>query len=112
MTKVKIDSEKEFTPRRVMRRKGKLKTVYADHFALQVVLGGMPKAFCQKDGCEPSWNLQRPGGWEVYEVMTNHEAGRIEDIVENMSMPINEVIEKIEKIETKIKFRAFGKTKP
>ena len=29
VTKVKIDSQKEFTPRRVMRRKGKLKTVYS-----------------------------------------------------------------------------------
>ena len=95
-----------------MRRKGKLKTVYSDHFALQVVLGGMPRAFCQQDGNEPSWNLQRPGGWEVYEEMTNHEAIRIQDIVDNTELSIDEVVEKIEKIETKIKFRAFGKTKP
>ena len=81
-----------------MRRKGKLKTVYADHFALQVVLGGMPRDYCQKTGSDISWNLQRPGGWEVNEIMTNHESRRIQHSFENMTMPINEIVDKVEKI--------------
>ena len=112
VTKMKIDSERKFTPRRVMRKRGKITTVYADHFAVQVVLAGMPRAICQKTGGEASWNLQRPGGWQLYEELTNQEAEKILKIVENTSIPIDEVIKKIDTIETKIKFRAFGKTKP
>ena len=95
-----------------MRKKGKITTVYADHFAVQVVLAGMPRAMCQKTGWEPSWNLQRPGGWQLYEELTNQEAEKILDIVEDTSVQIDEVVKKVEAIETKIKFRAFGKTKP
>ena len=102
VTKVKIDSEKKFTPKRVIRRRGRLSTVYADHYALQVVLSGMPRASCQKAGSEPpSWNLKRPGGWKVYEELTNMEAEKIADIIEDRNLNIDEVVAKMETIDKK-----------
>ena len=36
----------------------------------------------------------------------------MDEIIENKELTIEEVAKKVEKIETKIKFQAFGKTKP
>ena len=91
----------------MIRKKGKLTTVYADHFALQVVLSGMPRVSCQQDGCEPSWNLKRPGGWRLYEELTDMEAEKIAGIVEDKNLNIDEVVKKMETIDKKINFRAY-----
>ena len=48
----------------------------------------------------------------MYEDLTNQEAEKILNLVENTSIPIDEVVKKVEAIETKIKFKAFGKTQP
>ena len=61
---------------------------------------------------EPTWNLGRPGGWDTYERLTNEAADKVRAIAEDTNEDIDAKINRVEKIEKKIKFLAFGKTKP
>ena len=108
--KLVIDSKREFTPRRVMRRKTGVVSVYSDHYSMQVVLQGLPG----KEGRverKAVWNLGKPGGWKRYEKQTELVAAKIEQILMKEGKS-EEVMEKVEAIEEKVKFKAFGKTKP
>ena len=109
LTKVEIDIDKKITPRRVMKKKGKITTIHSDHFSVLVEFKEIPR----KHGNEqpkPVWNLGKPDGWKVYESETNKIADKIQTIVEEEG-DINTVMKKLEAMETKIKFKAFGKTK-
>ena len=55
-----IDSGREFTPRRVVRRREGVGSIYTDHYALEVVLEGLPR---REGGVDrpAAWNLARPG---------------------------------------------------
>ena len=61
---------------------------------------------------DPTWNLGKPGGWELYERLTNEAAEKVVAIAEGETIDIDSKMKKIEAIEKKIKFEAFGKTKP
>ena len=45
-------------------------------------------------------------------MLTNESANRIEEIVEDLDTNIDTVMKEVDKIDTKIKFQSFGKTKP
>ena len=57
------------------------------------------------------WNLGRPGGWERYEELSVAAATKIEKVLERNELSTEEVMQKVEAIEDKLKFEAFGKTK-
>ena len=38
-----IYKEQKFTPRRVVRRKGKIQSIYTDHFPIEIKLKGIPR---------------------------------------------------------------------
>jgi len=61
---------------------------------------------------QATWNLGKPGGWEAYERLSVEAADKIERVLENKDLETEEIMEKVEKIEDKLKFRSFGKTKP
>ena len=106
---VVVDKDLKFTPRRVVKTKKQTKSIFSDHFALKVELKGMPKKQEQeKQGT--MWKLNNPGGWETYKSLTDKAAADIEEAIDTES-DINNVIKKINAIETKIKFKSFGKTK-
>ena len=95
--KLVIDSAREFTPRRLVRRRGEVESVYTDHYSVEVVLEGLAR----REGREerPStWNLGKPGGWERYGELSVEAAGKIEQVLEK-EMEIEEMMEKVEKIE-------------
>ena len=110
ITRLVIDSSREFTPRRVMRRRDGVTSVYSDHYSLEVVLEGLPG----REGrvAEPAtWNLGKPGAWERYEELTAEAANKIEKVLDVEDLDAEEVMEKVERIEEKVRFKAFGKTK-
>ena len=109
-----IDSRREFTPRRLMRRKEGVVSVYTDHYSVEVVVAGLPGAPGREGRVErpATWNLARPGGWERYEELSVEAAAKIEEVLEEDDLDAEEVMKKVEKIEDKLKFKAFGKTKP
>ena len=109
-----IDSIREFTPRRLVRRKEGVVSVYTDHYAVEVVVAGLPGA-PDREGrvARPAnWNLGKPGGWERYEELSVEAARKIEEVLETEALNSEEIMKKVETIETKLKFKAFGKTKP
>ena len=60
----------------------------------------------------PGWNTNKPGGWEAFKEAGEKYAENIADIVEDEGYSCEEMMEKIEDINTKMKWIAFGKTKP
>ena len=107
-----IDSKKMFTPRRaVSKRGGGLAVVFTDHFPSLLELE-MPKAEDDKLKVKLSWNTQKHGAWEKYKEESNKVAEKIGMIAEDEGFEEEEVMEKIDRIQTKLKFTAFGKTKP
>ena len=59
---------------------------------------------------EASWNLLKPGGWDSYKTLTKEAAKKLKEIAEDNELGANE--KKLEALEDKIKFKAFGKTLP
>ena len=110
LTKVEVDIDKKITPRKVAKKKDKITTIFSDHFSLKIEFTDIPKK--QANNAPQSvWNLGKPKGWESYKVETDLVADKIDNIVVNEEH-IDAVMKKIETIETKVKFKAFGKTKP
>merc|ERR1712101_51018 len=56
------------------------------------------------------WNVNKPGGWSIYERITDEIADEINSIVDNDKITIDEAIKRIDTLENKVKFKAFGKT--
>ena len=67
LTKVQVDINRNFTPRRVIKTKKKTTTIFSDHYALKVELKGIPRKH-DNDKPKPTWNRGKPWGWEVYEL--------------------------------------------
>ena len=76
-----------------------------------IELAGMPRNQCMNRP-EPTWNKGKPGGWETFKRVTDDYADKIDSIVEDKKKDINTIMKEIDKIDTKIKFMSFGKTKP
>ena len=91
-----VDVDRKFTPRRVIRRKKKVTTIYSDHFSLMVELKGMPRTQSLNQQ-ESRWNMGKPGGWEAYEKLTDEKADKIEKIIEDSDINIENVIKEIDK---------------
>ena len=110
--KMTIDKDRVFTPRRaVTKAQGGLGVTYSDHFATMVELE-MPKANEVMEKPKSTWNTQKPGGWEAYKEISNKAAKEIAMIAEDEGIDVEKVMSKIDRIQTKVKFAAFGKTKP
>ena len=96
--------------RRVLKHKQGIKTIFSDHFAIKVYLKKIPKKF-NSSKTESKWNTNKPGAWKEYADVTDKYASKIMKVVNDEYKNINQVIDKINKIENKIKFKVFGKTK-
>ena len=108
--KLVIDSKKMFTPRRVMRKKTGVVSIYTDHFSLELVLEGLPTKLSTGEQ-QSRWNLAKPGGWQKYEKLTEEAAEKIMKVAKDEELDEEEVMKNVDAIETKVKFKAFGKTK-
>ena len=60
----------------------------------------------------PGWNLSKPGGWKRYE----EEVEKVNEIIEKLAddefCSSEDIILKLDKIQDKMKYKSFGKTKP
>ena len=106
-----MDKARTFTPRRVLKTKKSTKTIFSDHYSLKVEFKGLPKSI-EKDKHESRWNLGKPDGWDIYKEATNSIADKIESLAEDDELDINSVMKKLNTLDTKVKFKSFGKTKP
>ena len=110
LDKVTIDKKRKFTPRRVITTKKKTTTIYTDHYSLKLEFKQIPRKI-ENNTIEPTWNRGKPGAWEKYENTTDNASTKIEEIVDDNETDINTVMKKIDAIDSKIKFKTFGKTK-
>ena len=104
-----VDSAKEFTPKRAVFVQGKWTVKPTDHYSLMLVLN-MPKKE-KKQKAPTIWNKQKPGGWEAYEKETEGAKQKMEEIIQDKGMSVEDVMMKLDKIQTKIKHATLGKTK-
>ena len=56
-------------------------------------------------------NKNKPGGWEAYGEMTNAAQSEMEKIIEDKERSVEEVMEKLDRMQEKIKHATLGKTK-
>ena len=61
---------------------------------------------------ESWWNFHKPGGWEVYKAAMEEASGKIDDITKDESLKMEDVMNKTDAIMNKVKYKAFGNTKP
>ena len=108
---MKIDSKRRMTPARVSMKNGKSRLIPPDHYPLMVVLKNLPTKIIRRDQ-ECSWNLQKPGGWDAYEKLSDENNEKMDAVIEDESLNIENVMRKIEAMDNKLKFKAFGKTRP
>ena len=107
---VTIDKERKFTPKRVISKKGEYLSVHTDHFTMEIVLSEMPKKKVKIDKIS-KWNFHKPGGWEAYKELSDKAADKIEMVINDENLEIDEAMGKIESIEKEIKFASFGKSR-
>ena len=106
-----IDSERKMTVARPVWRRGRWQLTHSDHYTMLLTLQNLPTGRqSEKGNKEVGWNLARKNGWEKYKQLTEAKSESIKKVVENEELDIEEVVEKFERIENKIKFEAFGKT--
>ena len=111
VTKVEIDSKQLYSAKKVVRSAGKEKLIRSDHYPLIVLLEKLPLAKVSEPK-ESSWNVLKPGGWDIYKLALEEESDNINNIIEDKSISEEEVMKKIDTITDKVKFKAFGKSKP
>ena len=106
-----VDTKRDYAPFRVAKKKGRITMVRSDHYTLVLKLKNLPKRNMLKVK-QSHWNLKKPNGWENYEAMTEEMKEKADAIIENRNIEINEVMDKVDKLQDNVKFKAFGKTKP
>ena len=60
---------------------------------------------------ETSWNLNKPGAWQIYKEKPKEAADKLEEIITNENNSIEDIMKKLDKQENKAKYTAFGKTR-
>ena len=70
----------------------------------------MPKAEEIKQKPEPNWNTLKPGGWEKYKEVSEKMTKIISYMTEDTGIKDEHLMNKVDKIQDKMKFTVFGKT--
>ena len=105
-----IDSKRGMAASRVMRQGRGVRRVYSDHYTCLLTLTGLRrKGGEKKEKEELKWNLGREGGWEKYEKITEKYKDKLATIIDEEGLTIDEKMNKVRKVDTKIMFSAFGK---
>ena len=86
-----------------------MELMHSDHYAMMLTLQDLPAAGqTGQQEKEVRWNIAKKGGWQRYHDLTKNKSEAIAKIVAKEE-DIEDAIKKIERIESKIKFQAFGK---
>ena len=106
-----VDIRKEYSLYRVRKVKDKMKLIPSDHFPLVIKLKNLLTRLVKREQ-ESTWNLNKPEGWKKFRELQKGVKEKSDSIIADKSLSIEMVDKKLEKIQTKIKFQSFGKTKP
>ena len=113
VTTFQVDSQQEFTPKRVRKIKNGLKYTFSDHYSIEVVLSNLPRASKVKEPEQEicTWNLKKEGGWERFSKLTEANKDKVDDVVSDKTTTIEEKMKMFNTIDRKVKFQSFGKTR-
>ena len=106
VSKLSIDSKRKKAVANIVKRKGKLKVTYSDHFTVTLELKDLPRQKVKEKKIK-MWNLAKKDGWKRYKELT--ENVKIEDIMKDENTDVLEAVANFEKMHEKMKFQAFGK---
>ena len=110
MKNLLIDSKRDMAASRLVRQGRGARRVYSDHYSCLLTLTGLVRRQGEKTQKEDAkWNLAKEGGWDTYKMETDKYKEKFENVIEDEELSIQDKMDKIEKINTKIKFKAFGK---
>ena len=104
-----IDKDKNITPHRAVKEKGKHRLVYTDHLSSILQLKDLPRRKKKKEIKRTIWNLAKPNSWTEYGKVSDDYSEELGKIVEDKNTTIQEAMNKFEKLHEKIKFKVFGK---
>ena len=105
---LRIDSRRDISLKRPGWKKGKKILTYADHYTLVLKVQDLPRVK-KDDSTNVRWNLEKEGGWEEYKRLSQNISGKIEEVVDDKNISVQEVKHKFDKIHKKILFQSFGK---
>ena len=108
-----MDSGRKLQIARAVKGKkgGKYKLVYSDHFPVILTISNLPRLKEQKEERQERWNLARDGDWKLYKEISEQLKGKLEAVVEDNKLTIEEAKHKFNTIHDKIIFKAFEKVK-
>ena len=109
VTNLSIDSERKNTIARIVKNKRKRRIIYPDHFSSILTFKNLPRKREEKNEKRIVWNLAKENGWQIYKSLTDKYSEKLENIIGNEGISIEETMIKFNKIHNKIKFTAFGK---
>ena len=101
-----IDSDRNFTPKRVRRTSNGFKVTHSDHFLLELRLNNLPSI--PKKIVTRDWFFRKTNGWRRYKEETEKAAAKIKEIVKNNSN-IEYIDRKLTKMQTSLLWKCFGK---
>jgi hypothetical protein len=104
-----VDSDREITVSRAVRRGSGYQRVYSDHYTCILTLGNLPRVRERKEEKRVVWNLAKEGGWEQYSLLSEKYSEVLENIIESKEISVEEKMIQFDRIHDKIKFKAFGK---
>ena len=111
LTKMVVDTKQQYCPKRVGVRNNRNTVVKTDHHPIILSLENMPRSKNKKPK-STRWNLFKTGGWEEYKKVSDEIATEADKIIEDTKLSNEDVMKKFDSLQNKIKYKAFGKTKP
>ena len=83
--------------------------IYSDHFTCVIKFEKLPKKETEKEEKVVMWNLTKENGWKNYKELLEKSSSKLLELVENEELSIEDIMKKMDAIQTKVKFQAFGK---
>ena len=104
-----IDSSRRWEVARPVLKDGRLQLTHSDHYTMVATFQNLPSAKVAREEQEVRWKTGNKESWTKYKEESKKASKKITETVENKKNDINEVLNKVEAIETKMKFKTFGK---
>ena len=97
LKRILIDVEHKYALARLRMVAGRKRLVYSDHYPIVVEFEILPKGWIATETAS-SWNMNKPEDWKTYERLTEASSEKINNIIENNELNIEETSEMVEKI--------------
>ena len=95
---------------RLVLKKGRMQLTRADQYTMLATFEKLPVAReARQEEQVTRWKTGKKESWIRYKEASKKASRKIDKIVEETDLSIDEVVKKVEAIETKVKFEVFGK---